>query len=181
MRGHWYLLVYATLAVAIGFVDVRMRPHTDHVVASYIPGVVAGTESAPGLYRVLAPFTIDAAARMTGASLLATWHASRLLFLFAAFYLRTRPGSGIGVVHSGCAGYRAPEGGMVLPAAWNTTSTGRPGGTGQTPWPAAGTVRSVLPNGRLFRPHPFRTSAGTGVARRRGPSISCLEHSSPIQ
>ena len=63
------LLLYATLAVATGFADVRMRAHTDNVVKVYIPGVVNGTESAPGLYRVLAPFTIDAVSRATGTSM----------------------------------------------------------------------------------------------------------------
>ena len=80
-----YLLLYVTLAVAVGFADVRMRAHTDNVVKSYIPGVVSGGESAPGIYRVLAPFTIDSLARATGVPLLTAWYATRLLFIFAAF------------------------------------------------------------------------------------------------
>jgi len=93
-REAWYLVVYLTLAVATGFADVRMRAHTDNVVKSYIPGVVAGTESAPGRYRVLMPFAIDGVARATGASLISVWYVSRLLLLFTAFcvihlYLRT--------------------------------------------------------------------------------------------
>lgn len=88
------LLLYVTFAVAVGFADVHMRAHTDNVVKSYIPGVVAGTESAPGLYRVLAPFTIDALTHATGAQMIDVWYATRLLFIFIAFcalhyYLRT--------------------------------------------------------------------------------------------
>lgn len=93
-RDLWCVLLYITFAVAIGFADLRMRAHTDNVVKNYIPGVVAGTESAPGLYRVLAPFTIDGLARATGVSLFNVWLATRLAFIFAAFcslhmYLRT--------------------------------------------------------------------------------------------
>ena len=90
----WCLLLYVTLAVATGFADLRMRAHTDHVVNEYIPAVVAGTENAPGRYRVLAPMLIDGLARTTGASLETTWYVTRLLFIFVAYaifhaYLRT--------------------------------------------------------------------------------------------
>jgi hypothetical protein len=93
-RESAFFFLYLTLTVAVGFADLRMRAHTDNVVTSYIPGVVAGTESAPGLYRVLAPFTIEGVARATGASLLTVWYVSRLVFLYAALcimhvYLRT--------------------------------------------------------------------------------------------
>src|SRR5215831_2160199 len=93
-KDRWCLLLYVTFAVATGFADVRMRAHTDVVVKSYIPGVIAGTESAPGVYRVLAPFTIEAVSRATGASLLTAWYATRLACIFLAFcalhfYLRT--------------------------------------------------------------------------------------------
>lgn len=88
------LLVYLSLAIATGFADLRMRPHTDKVVSDYIPGVVNNTESAPGAYRVLAPFLIAKAAATSGASLLATWYVTRLLFIYLALccvhaYLRT--------------------------------------------------------------------------------------------
>jgi hypothetical protein len=90
----WCLLVYVTLAVATGFADLRMRTHTDHVVTSYIPAVVAGTEDAPGKYRVFAPFLIDALSRATGASSETTWYVTRLIWIFLAYcvfhvYLRT--------------------------------------------------------------------------------------------
>jgi hypothetical protein len=88
------LLVYLSLAISLGFADLRMRAHTEKVIAEYIPGVVNNTESAPGAYRVLAPFVIQEASRLTGASLSATWYATRLLFIYLAFccmhfYLRT--------------------------------------------------------------------------------------------
>ena len=88
------LLVYVSLAIATGFADLRMRPHTEKVLTEYIPGVVANTEFPPGAYRVLAPFVINATAAATGASLEATWYVSRLVFIFVAFwamhvYLRT--------------------------------------------------------------------------------------------
>lgn len=93
-KDYWCAILYVTLAVAIGFADLRMRAHTDTVIKSYIPGVVAGTESAPGRYRVLAPFLIDSTAKLTGASLENTWYLTRLLSFFLAFcaihvYLRT--------------------------------------------------------------------------------------------
>jgi hypothetical protein len=93
-RDRWCLLLYVTLAIGVGFADLRMRAHTDTVVKTYIPGVVAGTESAPGVYRVLAPFTIEAVSRATGAPLIDAWYATRLLCIFLAlcamhFYLRT--------------------------------------------------------------------------------------------
>jgi hypothetical protein len=90
----WCLLLYVTLAVATGFADLRMRTHTDLVVKSYIPAVVAGTEDAPGKYRVFAPFLIDGLSRATGASLETTWYVTRLIWIFLAYcvfhvYLRT--------------------------------------------------------------------------------------------
>ena len=90
----WCLLVYVTLAVATGFADLRMRTNTDHVVKSYIPAVVAGTEDAPGKYRVFAPFLIDGLSRATGASAETAWYVTRLTGIFLAYcvfhvYLRT--------------------------------------------------------------------------------------------
>ena len=88
------LLLYASLAIATGFADLHMRPHTEKVVTECIPGVVANTEFAPGKYRVLAPLVIEKTAAVTGLSLQATWYISRLLFILIAFwclhlYLRT--------------------------------------------------------------------------------------------
>jgi hypothetical protein len=93
-KDYWCVLLCVTLAVATGFADLHMRAHTENVTKSYIPGVTAGTESAPGKYRVLAPFLIDGAAGVSGASLENTWYVTRLLFIFLAYctihaYLRT--------------------------------------------------------------------------------------------
>ena len=86
--------MYVTLTVATAFADVRMRAHTDNVYNGYIPAVVAGTENAPGRYRVFAPFLIDGLSRMTGASLETTWYVTRIIWIFVAYsvfhvYLRT--------------------------------------------------------------------------------------------
>ena len=90
----WCLLLYVTFTITTGFADVHMRAHTGNVYNVYIPAVVAGTENAPGRYRVLAPFLIDGLARATGASLETTWYVTRLVWIFAAYgvfhlYLRT--------------------------------------------------------------------------------------------
>jgi hypothetical protein len=90
----WCLLLYVTLTIATGFADVRMRAHTDNVYNAYIPAVVAGTENAPGRYRVFAPFLIDGLARVTGASMATAWYVTRLVGIFVAYcvfhvYLRT--------------------------------------------------------------------------------------------
>jgi hypothetical protein len=90
----WCMLLYVTFAVATGFADLHMRPHTEKVFKQYIPGVVANTEFAPGTYRVLAPFFIDGVARATGLSLEYAWYLTRLFAIFFAYgavhvYLRT--------------------------------------------------------------------------------------------
>jgi hypothetical protein len=89
----WCVLLYISIAIATGFADLRMRPHT-LTVTKYITGVVDGSEYAPGKYRVLAPFIIDGLADASGVSLEATWYGTRLLFIFLAYlalhaYLRT--------------------------------------------------------------------------------------------
>ena len=93
-KDAWCLLLYLTVTIATGFADLRMRPHTLNVVKSYIPGVVANTEFAPGKYRVLTPFIVDRVAQLFDASLLNTWYVTRLLWILAAYcllhaYLRT--------------------------------------------------------------------------------------------
>lgn len=94
-RRDWQcVLLYVTLALATGFADLRMRAHPQHGVTSFIPGVVANTEGAPGRYRVLAPFAHEALVKLTGATPMNVWYATRLFWIFAAFvamhaYLRT--------------------------------------------------------------------------------------------
>jgi hypothetical protein len=93
-RDRWCLLLYVSLAVATSFADLRMRAYPAKVVQTYIPGIVNGTEEAPGRYRVLAPFLVYDLARLSGASLQAVWYVTRLLWFLAAyvaihFYLRT--------------------------------------------------------------------------------------------
>jgi hypothetical protein len=88
------LLLYLSMAVATGFADLRMRAHIGNVFESYIPGVVLNTESAPGAYRVLAPFLVHELSELTGASLQSVWYVTRLLWILFAYcllhvYLRT--------------------------------------------------------------------------------------------
>jgi len=78
------LLLYVSVAVAVGFTDHRVRRFADHVVTTYIPEVVQGTAEPPGRYRVLAPFLIDAAQRAIGASPLITFLVIRLALIYAA-------------------------------------------------------------------------------------------------
>ena len=78
------LLLYVSVAVAVGFTDHRVRRFADHVVTTYIPEVVQGTAEPPGRYRVLAPFMIDAAQRAIGASPLITFLVIRLALIYAA-------------------------------------------------------------------------------------------------
>ena len=99
------LLLYVTFAVATGFADLRMRAHTANVVDSFIPGVVANTEFAPGKYRVLVPFSIQYAVKMTGAAPITVWYVTRLAWIFLAYcaihwYLRTwfPPGAALAAV-----------------------------------------------------------------------------------
>src|SRR5262245_10795457 len=65
----WFLLLYLSPALPTAFADLRMRAYPAKVVQSYIPGIVNGTEEAPGIYRVLAPFLVYHLSRLTGASL----------------------------------------------------------------------------------------------------------------
>jgi hypothetical protein len=88
------LIVYVTLAVSIGFADLRMRAYPQLAVTKFIPDVVHNTEPAPGKYRVLAPFLDHYLAASTGWSPQNVWHATRLAWIFIAFcvmhaYLRT--------------------------------------------------------------------------------------------
>ena len=93
-RAIWFVLLYVTLALATGFADLRMRAHAELAVTKFIPEVVAGTEFAPGKYRVLVPFFNTYLSRATGLTPLTVWYVTRLLWFFAAYcvmhvYLRT--------------------------------------------------------------------------------------------
>jgi hypothetical protein len=88
------LLLYLTMAIAMGFADLRMRAYPKHPVQKFIPAVVANTEPAPARYRVLAPYLDYYIARATGAASSNVWYTTRLLWLFLACctmhaYLRT--------------------------------------------------------------------------------------------
>jgi hypothetical protein len=72
--------VYVCVAVALGFVDHRIRPERTrhHVVSEYVPSVIAGTSGAPAKYRILMPYTLDRVTRATSAD-------PYIVFLLAEF------------------------------------------------------------------------------------------------
>jgi hypothetical protein len=82
-RQAW--LLYAAAAIAIGFVDYRIRPGNlqTYPITEYIPKVIAGTYGAPADYRVLAPFTIDFFSRASGLGPVLGYVVSRLIFIYA--------------------------------------------------------------------------------------------------
>lgn len=82
----WLLLV--TLVVASSFVEFRIRQFPEHAYAVYIPKVVDGSAGAPGVYRVLAPYTHVWLVSASGLSNATVWHLSRL-FWFTVAYLAT--------------------------------------------------------------------------------------------
>ena len=89
-----WLPLYLLLAVASGFVDLRVRAHPENAVNVYMPQVVDGTADAPGRYRVLIPFANDVIVRATGAAPMNVFLLTRLLWFALAFvalhvYLRT--------------------------------------------------------------------------------------------
>lgn len=91
--GRW-LPLYLLLAIALGFVDLRMRRFPEHGMQKYVPTVVSGSAEAPGLYRVLSPYALDWTVKATGADPMSIWHLSRLVGFFGAWlalhaYLRT--------------------------------------------------------------------------------------------
>lgn len=79
------VLLYASLATALGHVDYHIRAHPERGFAEYSPGVVAGTEGPPGRYRVLGPYLYEGVARVTGLEPGASWIVFRWLCLVAAF------------------------------------------------------------------------------------------------
>jgi hypothetical protein len=93
-RRWTFVALYATVAVACGFMDFRMRQFADIPWKEFMPSVVDGTAEAPGLYRVFTPFTTTWFMAATGLEPASGWLLSRLLWLFACllafdWYLRT--------------------------------------------------------------------------------------------
>lgn len=80
------LVVYISVAIAIGFTDYRVRPgfQQDYGLVKYIPGVLDGTYGPPANYRVLAPYSIDLFIRFTGLPPLIGFVVARLLVIYAA-------------------------------------------------------------------------------------------------
>jgi hypothetical protein len=88
-----WLPLYLAIAVASGFIDLRVRAHADTVLR-YIPDVVNGRAEAPGRYRILAPWVVHVTTVVTGLAPLTAWLVTRLAWLLLAYlaihaYLRT--------------------------------------------------------------------------------------------
>ena len=80
-----HVALMASLVLASGFVDFRIRQFVEYGFTTYIPGVIDGSYGAPAIYRVLIPFTHTWLTDTTGLSPALVWHATRLLGLLAAF------------------------------------------------------------------------------------------------
>jgi hypothetical protein len=78
------LLLYVAVATALAHVDYQIRSHPEDGFAKYSPAVVAGTESAPGRYRVLAPYAYHGLVQATGWPAREAWVAFRWMSLLAA-------------------------------------------------------------------------------------------------
>ena len=87
------LVVYAGLAIALGFADFKMRRFPGWVVTDYLPGVLNGSYGAPATYRILAPYLTHYFTVWTGLEPLLAFLITRLFVIYAAlvathFYLR---------------------------------------------------------------------------------------------
>jgi hypothetical protein len=93
MRMIGVLPLYLAVATALGFVDFRVRTHHERDL-EYTAAVIAGTEPAPGRYRILAPYAFSGLTRLTGLAPADSWFLFRWLCLLAALvaghlYFRT--------------------------------------------------------------------------------------------
>ncbi len=80
-------VLYLSVAFAVGFVDFTVRQYQAHPVTEYIPGVLAGTYGAPAIYRVLAPYLIDAFNRLSRLDPLTGFLLLRVVFIYAALVI----------------------------------------------------------------------------------------------
>ncbi len=74
-----------TLALASGFIDLRVRRYPEHPVKVYMPPVVAGTAEAPGRYRILVPYLNEAVAQAFLLDRQNVWLGTRLATFFLAY------------------------------------------------------------------------------------------------
>ena len=79
------LPLYIAMAMALGFVDHRVRPHAETAYAEYMPQVLNGQAGAPARYRVLAPTLYDWLMKATGSQPENGWIVFRFLCLVAVF------------------------------------------------------------------------------------------------
>jgi hypothetical protein len=83
-RARLWVMI-ALVAFSSAYIDLRVRAHPGRAYAEYIPGVMAGTEEAPGRYRILAPWIVDTFSRVTGWTPQSSWHITRALWFGAAW------------------------------------------------------------------------------------------------
>lgn len=81
--GLWVMVALVTFVSS--YVDLRVRAHPARAYAEYIPDVVAGTEEAPGRYRVLAPWIVDTVTRATGWKPETAWYITRAVWFGVAW------------------------------------------------------------------------------------------------
>jgi hypothetical protein len=74
-----------TLAIASGFIDLRVRRYPEHPVKEYMPPVVAGTAEAPGRYRILVPYVNEGIVQAFLLDRQSVWLGTRLATFFAAY------------------------------------------------------------------------------------------------
>lgn len=74
-----------TLAIASGFIDLRVRRFPDHPVKVYMPPVVAGTAEAPGRYRILVPYLNEGVTQAFLLDRQNVWLGTRLITFFLAY------------------------------------------------------------------------------------------------
>lgn len=74
------------VATSLGHVDYHIRSNPERGFTEYSPGVVAGTESAPGRYRILAPYLYTGVTRVTSFAPRESWVLFRWMSLLASLY-----------------------------------------------------------------------------------------------
>jgi hypothetical protein len=79
------LPLYLAMAMALGFVDQRTRPHAEKAYAEYMPEVLSGQAGPPARYRVLAPTLYGWLMKASGSQPENGWIVFRFLCLVAVF------------------------------------------------------------------------------------------------
>lgn len=84
--GVLLLPLYVVLALALGFIDFRIRPHIARGYEAYPQAVVQNTEEPPGKYRVLAPYVFEGFVHTTALPRDVAWVIFRFSCLLGGLY-----------------------------------------------------------------------------------------------